>query len=217
MRYIQSYFTDRGTTRPTNQDGVLLAKAETDAGEVLLAAVCDGMGGHAMGELASAHCIRKLDRWFSRSLPEIAARGGNMIDAAASSLARLAEECNRELYEYGRRGGIGLGSTMTAFVFAGGRYGAVQVGDSRGIVIFKKNALQITEDQSLVADEARRGIITAEEARRDRRRNVLLSASGSRRTCIRRCIREMQRPARRICFALTASGAGSASTTTCGI
>ena len=58
MRFIATADTDVGISKSTNQDSVLIKHASTDDGEVLMAVVCDGMGGLAKGELASATVIR---------------------------------------------------------------------------------------------------------------------------------------------------------------
>ena len=46
MRYTATADTDIGIAKSTNQDSVLIKHASTDIGEVLMAIVCDGMGGH---------------------------------------------------------------------------------------------------------------------------------------------------------------------------
>lgn len=67
---------------------------------------------------------------------------------------------------------------MTAFLFVENEYYAVHVGDSRGYVINKGEVHQITKDQSLVAQEVEKGLITKEEAKKDRRKNILLESVG---------------------------------------
>lgn len=47
--------TDIGTTKDTNQDSILVKHGQYSGGEVLMAIVCDGMGGLSKGELASAN------------------------------------------------------------------------------------------------------------------------------------------------------------------
>lgn len=43
--------TDIGTTKDTNQDSILVKHGQYSGGEVLMAIVCDGMGGLSKGEL----------------------------------------------------------------------------------------------------------------------------------------------------------------------
>lgn len=57
--------TDIGTTKDTNQDSILVKHGQYSGGEVLMAIVCDGMGGLSKGELASATVIRAFDKWLN--------------------------------------------------------------------------------------------------------------------------------------------------------
>ena len=70
MRYTVVAETDIGIRKNINQDSVLVKHAETELGEILLAVVCDGMGGMDKGELASATVIRSFATWFEQELPK---------------------------------------------------------------------------------------------------------------------------------------------------
>ena len=69
MKFRSAGATNVGTTKKTNQDSYLIKIAETELGDVALIAVCDGMGGLAKGELASAEVIHALSDWFENKLP----------------------------------------------------------------------------------------------------------------------------------------------------
>ena len=69
MRFAATADTDIGISKNTNQDSVLIKHGSYDGGEVLLAVICDGMGGLARGELASATVIRAFAKWFDEELP----------------------------------------------------------------------------------------------------------------------------------------------------
>lgn len=58
MGFLSVLHSDVGIKKNTNQDSVLIKVASTDYGEVMLAVVCDGMGGLAKGEVASAALIK---------------------------------------------------------------------------------------------------------------------------------------------------------------
>ena len=62
MGFLSIAHSDVGIKKNTNQDSVLIKEAMTDYGEVLLAVVCDGMGGLAKGEGASAALMRAFSR-----------------------------------------------------------------------------------------------------------------------------------------------------------
>ena len=64
MEFLSAVHTDKGIKKNTNQDSVLIKEAVTDHGKVFFAAVCDGMGGLAKGEVASATLVRAFSDWF---------------------------------------------------------------------------------------------------------------------------------------------------------
>ena len=66
MQFKVAADTDIGIKKQTNQDSVLVKHGKCGLGEVLLAVVCDGMGGLDRGELASASVIREFNGWFDR-------------------------------------------------------------------------------------------------------------------------------------------------------
>ena len=61
MQFKVAADTDIGIKKQTNQDSVLVKHGKCRLGEVLLAVVCDGMGGLDRGELASASVIREFN------------------------------------------------------------------------------------------------------------------------------------------------------------
>ena len=71
MEFLSAVHTDIGIRKNTNQDSVLIKEAFTDYGEVMLAVVCDGMGGLAKGEVASDTLVRAFSSWFEEKFPWI--------------------------------------------------------------------------------------------------------------------------------------------------
>lgn len=69
MHFVATADTDIGIAKNTNQDSMLIKQGMVDDTEVLLAAICDGMGGLSKGELASATVIRAFAKWFDEELP----------------------------------------------------------------------------------------------------------------------------------------------------
>ena len=69
MGFLSIAHSDVGIKKNTNQDSVLIKQASTDYGEVLLSVICDGMGGLAKGEVASAALIRAFSDWFEKVFP----------------------------------------------------------------------------------------------------------------------------------------------------
>ena len=68
MKFMAIADSDIGIVKDTNQDSLLIKHADTQRGEVLLAIVCDGMGGLTKGEVASATVIKAFSDWFDTEL-----------------------------------------------------------------------------------------------------------------------------------------------------
>ena len=58
MEFLSVLHSDVGIRKKTNQDSVLIKEAMTDYGRIMLAVICDGMGGLAKGEIASITNIK---------------------------------------------------------------------------------------------------------------------------------------------------------------
>ncbi|MDP9240314.1 MAG: protein phosphatase 2C domain-containing protein [Actinomycetota bacterium] len=150
--------SDVGLIRDSNQDSFY-------AGPRLLA-VADGMGGHAAGDVASRVVISTL------SALDDDAVGGAIVDMLRKATYE-ANEMLRAMVE-GDRDLDGMGTTLTALLFAGNRLGMVHVGDSRGYLLRGGELSQITHDDTFVQSLVDDGRITAEEASTHPQRNLIL-------------------------------------------
>lgn len=150
--------SDIGLLREGNEDSLY-------AGPRLLA-VADGMGGHAAGEVASSVAIASL-----ATLDEDTPRGDVL-----QALRRAVEEANIHLRAMvaGDAALEGMGTTLTAALWAEGRLGLVHVGDSRAYLLRDGELSQITHDHTLVQALVDEGRITAEEAGYHPQRSLLL-------------------------------------------
>lgn len=177
MRFIATADTDIGIAKDTNQDSVLIKHAKADGKEVLLAVVCDGMGGLAKGELASATVIRAFAKWFEEELPYELENVDMQVIGAKWSL--LLKELNAQILEYSKENGIeGVGTTFSGILFIDEQYVIGHVGDSR-VYHIGAALTQLTTDQTFVAREISRGTMTLEQAKTDKRRNLLLQCIGA--------------------------------------
>ena len=68
MNFIVTGNTDIGLTKSTNQDSLFIRVFNTQQGKMVLAVICDGMGGLQKGEVASASVIRAFEEWSRLSL-----------------------------------------------------------------------------------------------------------------------------------------------------
>ncbi|MGM0903005.1 MAG: PP2C family protein-serine/threonine phosphatase [Bacillota bacterium] len=177
MDVLAAAYTDRGIKKPTNQDSLCLKIADTSVGKVVLAVICDGMGGLSKGELASANVINAFSAWFEEELPSQLASGD--YDDIQYHWNRIVKEQNQRIAEYGRKERIQLGTTWTSLLLIGSEFLLIgHVGDSRVYRIDHQLEV-LTEDQTVVGREIKRGNMTREQAKLDPRRNVLLQCIGA--------------------------------------
>lgn len=177
MKYSGSAVTDIGLRKKTNQDSACLKIAETKRhGQVAMGVICDGMGGLERGELASATVIRAFESWFERQLPE---KINNYTwEGLSADWERMIRGCNDKILKYGQKYAVRLGTTVSALLLMEGRYLIAHVGDSR-IYRISDSIEQLTEDQSYVAREIKRGNLTWNQAKENPKRNVLLQCVGA--------------------------------------
>ncbi len=155
--------SDPGMVRTSNQDAVLA--------EMTAFAVCDGMGGHAGGEVASAAAVAAL-----RSALSSTSTAEGLRDAvlAANDAVLAAGEGKPEL--------VGMGTTCVAALLVGTNDGdrllLANVGDSRGYLFRGGELSQVTEDHSMVAQLIREGMIEEHEAATHPQRHVITRVLG---------------------------------------
>jgi protein phosphatase len=152
--------SDRGLIRGTNQDSVY-------AGPRLLA-VADGMGGHAAGDVASKVVIAALEHLDDD------APSGDLLQALRQAVFDGSEHLREVIREAPHL--EGMGTTLTAVLFAGGRLGLCHVGDSRAYLMRDGQLAQITHDDTFVQTLIDDGRITEEEANSHPQRSLLLRA-----------------------------------------
>lgn len=177
MDYTIAVYSDKGTQKATNQDSLCLRRVGLPGGgEMLFAAVCDGMGGLQKGEVASAEVVRSLERWFDANQELLAA--ARDFSQVRCQLTELLVQLDQRIAAHAARAGVQMGSTLTALLAVNRRFLTVNVGDSRIYCIHGGQIRQLTRDQSLVEMEIQRGRITRDEARHHPQRNVLLQCIG---------------------------------------
>ena len=153
-----------GLLREGNEDSVY-------AGPRVLA-VADGMGGHAAGEVASAVAIAAL-----APLDEDAP-SSDLLDMLRGR-AMAANDHLRDMVS-GDQTLDGMGTTLTAFLFAGPRLGLLHVGDSRAYLLRDGVLAQITHDHTLVQTLVDEGRISEEDASSHPQRSLITRALDGR-------------------------------------
>lgn len=176
VRFTATADTDIGINKTTNQDSMLIKHAVYEDVEILMAIICDGMGGLAKGELASATVIRTFSDWFRNSLPfELE----NLdIQIIGEKWILMLKDLNARIMEYGETVGEKLGTTFSGMLMIDSKFLILHVGDSR-IYHIGSNVIQLTTDQTFVEREVVLGNLTPEQAKTDKRRNLLLQCIGA--------------------------------------
>lgn len=156
--------TDPGRKRALNEDSV--SQQVTNYGGVFV--VADGMGGHRTGEVASQMAVNAITDTLRKAEP------------SPKALIEAFEVANEAIYGAGQKPeSRGMGTTCTV-LWLDLPYAIVgHVGDSRAYLLRDGNLIQLTQDHSWVADRMRQGLLTEEEARNHRWRNVITNALGS--------------------------------------
>ncbi|GAA0563986.1 protein phosphatase 2C domain-containing protein [Paractinoplanes ferrugineus] len=162
LRYAAQ--SDRGLIRDLNQDSVY-------AGPRLLA-VADGMGGMAAGDVASNIVIAAMAP-LDEDVP-----GDALVDAlrhavgTANQHLRDTVDANPQLE--------GMGTTLTAVLFSGSKFGMVHIGDSRAYLLRNNEFAQITKDDTYVQMLVDEGRVSPEEASSHPQRSLLTRALDGR-------------------------------------
>lgn len=178
--------TDIGLVRPQNEDTFMIVDlasgqlsspcigtdfSVSSSGVLLL--VCDGMGGHAAGEIAA--------RVAAQAIKEcLVSEGPTMTEHPVESLKHAVMGANQAVLDEAKAKPEerGMGTTCTAAIVLPNRLVVGQVGDSRAYLFRDGELHALTRDQSLVSQMMDQGLLDAEQARRSPYRNVLLQALG---------------------------------------
>jgi protein phosphatase len=167
MNFNVGFATDIGRKRQQNQDN---GAAFPELG---LFVVADGMGGHRGGETASAMAVETIagrvregqtkPDWDPRDvITEAIVAANNAIHERAMDETALQ----------------GMGTTTTALLFTPEGLTIGHVGDSRCYYIRPDALWQITRDHSLVMEKLRAGLITRDQIKTDRMKNVITRSVG---------------------------------------
>jgi serine/threonine protein phosphatase PrpC len=133
-----------------------------------LLALADGMGGHAAGEVASNVVISTLAHLDEdRPVDDLISTLRDATAAANNNLRAMVEQDSNL---------DGMGTTLTALLFAGSRVGLVHVGDSRAYLVRGGQLTQITHDDTFVQALIDEGRLTEEEASSHPQRSLILHA-----------------------------------------
>ena len=184
--------THLGRVRQNNEDAYLVSALDGEEPLVnglrphspirqngILAAVADGMGGAASGEIASREglasvAVALFGHWGR--YPAAKAVEADLLRA----LKHATEGASAAVLRYAdaERASRGMGSTLTAAVIWNGHAYLAQVGDSRAYLFRGGHLCLLTEDQTLVRELINQGALTPEQAKVHPQRSVITQALG---------------------------------------
>ena len=180
MRLHSFGITDVGLKRAHNEDNFFRSD------ELGLYLVADGMGGHAAGEVASGAAIQAIVEFAQKHADD----GGltwpfgfdTKYNPRSNALLNGIRLANQRLYtlQQERSELTGMGTTVAALRIEDGIATISHVGDSRIYRVRAGQLEQMTSDHSWVNEQLLKNIITAEEARNHRYKNVITRALGNR-------------------------------------
>ena len=160
--------TDIGRVREHNED--YMAHFETPYGYCVI--VCDGMGGHAAGDVASQGAVEAIKHYL---------QDGKITKLdAASSLHNAIEFANYKLREMVQQNPefAGMGTTCVMVLISKSEMHMAYAGDSRVYLIRDKRIRQLSKDHSTIQNLIDTGILTEEEAKVSEKRNQITKAIG---------------------------------------
>lgn len=178
--------TDIGKKRDHNEDNYLVDK------KLSLFIVCDGMGGHAAGEVASALAVRTIHEEVKHQedllSDYLAGRQGaahvskkdvlNMLEFAANrACRRIHETANADPSKRG------MGTTLVAALFLGTQAFIIHVGDSRLYLLRNRVLEQLTDDHNVYNELIKRKKLTREQVAQLAPKNAITRAVGVYESC----------------------------------
>lgn len=166
--------TDVGMCRASNQDAYAIGEIPESGA---WAVVCDGMGGHAGGNVASEMAVERISERiknnYHRKMRNFSIK--NMLESAIiCASADIFERASKD------ESLQGMGTTAVVAVCVSGECVIASVGDSRCYHIRNGEIVQITKDHSLVQELVDSGAITSEEAETHPMKNVITRSVGLR-------------------------------------
>ncbi len=162
--------TDVGIKRKVNQDTVYCSDSRIgNLPNIYI--VADGMGGELAGDYASAKCVETVIDEVTNSKEYEPVR----------ILEQAIQSANQIIYTEAKTdpGKAGMGTTLVIATVIDGHLYVANVGDSRLYVATYKKLLQITKDHSVVAELVRTGELDEDDARTDKRKNMITRAVGA--------------------------------------
>lgn len=175
---VYSVCCERGDKRQNNQDRVLARAGKVGRYSAGLFLVADGCGGLTQGEKISQLLVESFSHIWEEILPEELSSRGKPAASLLHTASGWLEKINEAAYAFGRETNSRVGSTVTLLLIVDRDFFILNAGDSRVYLYRNGHCVQLTEDQSLVADMLRNGEISPEDAAHYPHKNALTMCVG---------------------------------------
>ena len=158
--------TDVGCKRKANEDWYVHFECKNG----LVSVVCDGMGGHVGGAVASHLAVETIQLFLE----------SNYFDDPRKAIIEACNAANSAILQRTSQQPelTGMGSTCVMLIVRNGKVYMGSVGDSRIYLVRSKTITQLTKDQSYVQMLVDEGAITKEQAEHHPRKNEITNALG---------------------------------------
>ncbi len=158
-------------SRDYNEDAFLIFQSARQS----VVSVCDGMGGHAAGEVASGLAVKAIQDFFTRQEKE-----GLEGTEPSACVKDGIDTANRTIHQDAKANPAreGMGSTCVVGLIRTNKLYLGHVGDSRAYLVRGGGIRQLTRDHSFVEEMVKAGMITPHETHSNPQRNVILQSLG---------------------------------------
>jgi PPM family protein phosphatase len=170
VRLRMAALSHQGQVRDNNEDAVF-AEARSR-----IAVVCDGMGGHAGGHVASEVAVDAV----AAGLRQLSANDRDDEDRVIQAMQDAVFAANDAILARARADPSlhDMGTTLVACLFMGDRVITANVGDSRIYRIADGQLVQVSEDHSLVAERVKAGLLDPDSQEAQLLANIVTRALG---------------------------------------
>lgn len=171
LRWQSAASSETGPNKTLNEDCVLL----NDTLE--LAILCDGVGGHGNGNIASLLSCRYLEDTISQHKP-----------SDEQDLRQMLRQSHQHLLDHmeNHPETTGMATTVVLALKADNHIWLAWVGDSRAYLLRKCKLSQLTDDHSFVNEKVAQGILSSEEAANHPMANLITSSLGGAANSLKR-------------------------------
>ncbi|QGT99612.1 Protein serine/threonine phosphatase PrpC, regulation of stationary phase [Candidatus Syntrophocurvum alkaliphilum] len=157
--------SDIGLMRKKNEDSYLINE------DIGLFIVCDGMGGHKSGDIASDLAVKEINNYVIEN---------NVLDEPSKILLESIQKANYLIWHESKTNPecYEMGTTVTAAIIHNNKLIAANVGDSCLYIIRNNNLIKVTKDHTLAEQMLSKGLLSADEINSNAYNHVLTRALG---------------------------------------